>query len=118
MYTYEEAVTYFDTEVLHNQAWLEADENTRKRALKNAENELYTNFSVYNPETKPLPNNAVFEQALWLLRQDTNIQQAEMGVTNVNLSGEISISFSGGKSKIAPNVLSIIRKSRKVGRYL
>lgn len=118
MYTYEEAVTYFDTEVLHNQTWLDTDENTRKRALKNAENELYNAFPSYNREKKPLPNNAIFEQALWLLRQDSNIQQAELGVSNINLSGEISISMSGNKQKIAPNTLAIIRKSRKVGRYL
>jgi hypothetical protein len=117
MFTYEDAVAYFETEVLHNQNWLEADEDTRNRALKNGESELYRFFSSYKREEKPLPKEAVFEQALWLLRQDETTKRAELGVTNTNLSGEISISMQGRTQPIAPNVIRIIRQARKVGRY-
>ena len=119
MYTYEEAVNYFETEVLHNQPWLDAEETTRKRALKNAENILYETFTGFNSEKKPLPAKAIYEQALWLLRQDDNVRQAEMGITNINLSGELSISMSQNQTRIAPSVKAIIRSARgKVGRYL
>lgn len=119
MYTYEEAVNYFETEVLHNQQWLDADETKRKRALKNAENILYETFTGFNRDKKPLPSKAVYEQAMWLLRQDDNVRQAEMGITNINLSGELSISMSQSQTRIAPNVQVIIRSARgKVGRYL
>jgi hypothetical protein len=118
MYTYEDAVTYFETEVLHNSVWVEADEDMRKRALKNAENELYSFFTSYSREEKPLPVKAIYEQALWLMRQDDTTKKAELGVTNVNLSGEISISMSGTAKAISPTVFRIVRKSRKVGRYV
>lgn len=119
MYTYEDAVIYFETEVLHNQPWLDAEETTRKRALKNAENVLYETFTSFNSEKKPLPAKAIYEQALWLLRKDDNVRQAEMGITNINLSGELSISMSQNQSDIAPTVKTIIRSARgKVGRYL
>ena len=109
---------YFDGEVLHNDAWIAADELKRKRALKNAENVLYSHFTVFKPETKPLPAAAVFEQALWLLRQDDTTLKAELGYTNMSLSGEISVSMNSNVPKIAPNVNVILRKARrKVGRY-
>jgi hypothetical protein len=117
MYSYEEAVSYFENEVLHNKPWLDADETTRQRALKNAENILYSYFKRFNPETNPIPNKAIFEQALWLLRFDDAVQRAELGVSNINMSGEISLSFSGGADKIAPNAKMIIGAMRKVGRY-
>ncbi|MCS0827388.1 hypothetical protein NX029_26090 [Cytobacillus firmus] len=115
MYTYEEAVNYFENEVLHNQAWTSAEEAARNRALKNAENELYNNFRQYKPSVKPLPNKAIFEQALWLLRKDDTILRAEQGVTNVNLSGAVQMSISGNTPKIAPTVIKMLGRRR--GRY-
>ncbi|MFD9628673.1 hypothetical protein [Peribacillus muralis] len=115
MYTYEEAVTYFEEEVLHNTQWVDADESTRKRALKNAENELYITFKRYKVDKNPLPKEAIFEQTLWLLRKDDTILRAEQGVTNVNLSGAIQMSLSGSSPKISPNVVRIL--GRKRGRY-
>lgn len=115
MYTYEDALTYFDTEVLHNTQWIDADEGNRKRALKNAENELYETFKRYSTEKNPLPTKAIFEQALWLLRKDDTILRAEQGVTNVNLSGAIQMSLSGSSPKIAPSVTRML--GRRKGRY-
>lgn len=116
MYTYEEAVSYIENEVLHNQAWLDADTAKRSRALKNAENELYENFRQYKSETKPLPSKAIFEQALWLLRKDDTILRAEQGVTNINLSGAVQMSVSGNTPKISPIVIKMLGRRR--GRYL
>ena len=116
MITYEEASAYFETEVLHNTAWVEANEDTRKRALKAAENELYNEFPRYDREKRPVPAKAQFEQALWLLRKDDSILKAEMGVTNINLSGEFSMGLGGKVSKISPNAMRYIR-TKRVGRY-
>lgn len=118
-YTYEEAVAYFENEVLHNTAFIDADSAKRNRSLKSAENELYNAFPMFDKVLKPLPNNAIFEQAIWLLRKDETIMKGELGITNINLSGEVSMSVSQKDNRIAPNVMAIIRKSRrKVGRYL
>lgn len=115
MWSYDGALSYFDAEVLHNQSWLDADEATRNRALKNAEAELYTNFPRYKIGTNPLPEKAVYEQSLWLLRMDDNIQRAELGVTNVNLAGAIQMTVSGGTSRISPVVIRMLGRRR--GRY-
>jgi hypothetical protein len=117
MTLYDQAVLYIENEILHNTSWTEADVPKRNRALKNAENELYNEFPRYNRDTKPLPETAIFEQAVWLLRKDDSILRAEQGVTNINLSGEFSMGLGGKVSKISPNAIRFIR-SRKVGRYV
>jgi hypothetical protein len=104
---------YFTNEVLHAEEWLEADTETRQKALKNAENQLYRLYKQYNPDTKPLPETAVFEQALWLLRIDDSIRKAEMGVTSVSVGG-ISINVSRVNLSVAPEVVNII--GRRIGR--
>ena len=116
MFTYEEADSYFLNEVYHNAAWLEADEDKRKRALNNAANELYTHFSKYDRDKKPLPNKAIYEQALWIMRKDDTILRAEQGVTNVNLAGAIQLSMSGKSQKISPAVTQLLGRRR--GRYV
>lgn len=116
MELYNLAVTYFDEEVLHNGPWLAADEGTRNRALKNAANELYNEYPRFDRELRPIPEKAIFEQALWLLRKDDSIMKAEMGVTNINISGEFSLGLGGKAVKISPNAKKFLR-SRKVGRY-
>ena len=113
---YDLAITYFEEEVLHNGPWAAADEGTRKRALKSAENELYNEYTRYDREKNPMPEKAIFEQALWLLRKDDSILKAEMGVTNINISGEFSMGLGGKVAKISPNAMKFLR-TRKVGRY-
>lgn len=116
---YETALNYLDNEVLHNGAWTAADYPMRYRALKNAENELYLEFPRFNRETKPLPNTAIFEQTLWILRKDDSILKAEMGVTNVNISGEFSMGLGGKSQRISPAAIRLVRiNGKKVGRYL
>lgn len=114
----EQANKYFEEEVLHNGVWVQSDEPTKLRALRNAENDLYEYFPRFNRETRPLDNRVVFEQAFWLLRKDELIQKAEMGVTNTTIMGEVSMSVRPGPAtqKISPTVLSLVRKSR-TGRY-
>lgn len=104
---------YFANEVLHADEWNEADTTTRQKALKNAENQLYRIYKNYNPDTKPLPEIAIYEQALWLLRIDDAIRRAELGVTSVSVGG-INISVSRVNLAVSPEVVSII--GRRIGR--
>jgi hypothetical protein len=101
--TLAEAQAYFDSYVLHSEAWDEATTTQQTKALNQAEKDLYEVFTDYdiNDVTKQLPNEAIFEQALWLLRIDDALQQAEMGVRSVSVEG-ISISISSPPPRIAP----------------
>ena len=107
--TITDAQAYFDTYVLHSEPWDEADDIRKTKALNQAEKDLYEYFTDYdiNDPEKQLPNEAIFEQALWLLRIDDAIQKAEMGVKNVNVEG-ISITVNSPPPKIGPRVLQKI----------
>jgi hypothetical protein len=111
------ADTYFTTEVLHNTEWVTADGDMKSRSLKQAERMLYQVFKKYNATSKPLPEIAIFEQAIYLLRKDETVRKAEMGVTNTSVAG-ISISAKGA-SRISPEVYQIILADggMRVGRY-
>ncbi len=117
MYSFEEANGYLTNEVLHNAAWLEADQPKQERALKNAANELYADFTKFTPNKRPLPPRAIFEQAIWILRKDDSMLKAEQGVTNINISGEFSLGLGGKTQRISPAAIKLIR-AKKVGRYL
>jgi hypothetical protein len=105
-----DAKSYFDTEVLHSGAWDEADDATRQKALNNAERILYRHFSKsydINNSEKWMPAEAIYEQALWMLRQDDTIQKAELGQAGVSVSG-ISVQMRGKADYIAPEARRII----------
>ena len=99
--------------MLHNAEWVGADQDRKQRALNNAGNQLYRIYRNSYDATKPLPDEAVYEQAIWLLRIDDSIRKAEQGVSSVSVSG-ISISVQKINLSVAPEVLSIL--GRRVGR--
>jgi hypothetical protein len=113
--TVQNADTYFQNEVLHNQLWLDATTETKTRALKNAENMLYRAFKNYNSETKPLPDNAVYEQAYFLLLVDETIQKSALGVKQVSVSG-LSISVDAPRYPISPEARMILGGTVRTGR--
>jgi hypothetical protein len=103
--TLADANTYFGTYVLHSDAWDEATDSVKQKALNQAEKDLYevfTDYDINDPE-KQLPNEAIYEQALWLLRIDDALQKAEMGVKNLTVEG-VSISMSSAPPRIGPRV--------------
>lgn len=102
---------YFSA-LLHHEAWVEADAGTKQRALHTAEQHLYRLYRTYNPDTRPLPDEAVYEQALWLLRMDDATRRAEMGVRSMSASG-VSVSAERPDS-IAPQAVLIL--GRRMGR--
>jgi len=102
--TLTDAQQYFDTYVLHSEAWDEADETRQTKALNQAEKDLYEYFTDFDMVENPLPDEAIYEQALWLLRIDEALQKAEMGVTNITVEG-ISISVSSPPPKISPKAI-------------
>jgi hypothetical protein len=111
------ADTYFQTEVLHNQLWLEASPDQKQRALKNAENMLYRFYRGYDPINNPIDEKAVYEQSYFLLMVDETIQKAALGVKQVSVSG-LSISVDAPQYPIAPEVKMIVGASGlRLGRY-
>lgn len=107
------ADAYFSTQVVLNDSWVSADNDTKQRALNNASNMLYRYFRTFDPIEKPLPDEAVFEQAYFLLLVDETIQRASLGVTNVTVSG-ISITVANPRYPISPETKMIIEA---VGGY-
>lgn len=101
---------YFSELVLHNDAWVNADSDAKQRALNNALTVLTRQY----PNRK-IPDEAVFEQAIWLLKISEARKQAEQGVTSYSVDG-ISISLSQIDRTIAPNVIAIL--GRRVGRSI
>ena len=111
----ENANDYFENEVLLNDAWVSADNPTRTRALKNAENSLYRFYSNhFNITEKPIPDTAIYEQAYFLLLVDETIQKSALGVKQISISG-ISISVDAPSYPISPNTKMIIQAETGVG---
>jgi hypothetical protein len=113
--TVADANTYFETNVLHCAEWGESDDATKQRALNNAANQLYRLYRTYNPATKPVPDVAIFEQALWLLRVDDSIMKAQYGVKSVTVAG-IGVAVEDIGRYVCPEARMIL--GRRVGRYI
>jgi hypothetical protein len=97
------ADVYFSEYVLHNDAWINADNDSKQRALNNAANILSRHYRRH----QSIPDEAVFEQAIWLLKISEARKQAEQGVTSYSIDG-ISVSLSNIDRTIAPQVISIM----------
>lgn len=113
--TIADADTYFQTQVLHNQLWLNADSSTKQRALNNASNMIYRAYKNYDATNNPVPDIAVFEQSYFILMIDETIQRSALGVKQVSVSG-ISISVQAPFYPIAPEVVMILGGTVRVGR--
>ncbi|MBC9785507.1 hypothetical protein H1S01_13450 [Heliobacterium chlorum] len=104
---------YFRENVLHNEEWFTTEEATRQRALNCAEAQLYRAFRNYQRIDRPLPKDALFEQALWLIRMDETIRKSQQGIKSVSVSG---LSITMDKiNRISPEVIAIL--GCRVGRY-
>lgn len=110
----EEVQSYIDENILHSDVFDAADENKKRKAVKNAENALYNYYRQFNPEENPIQIAAVAYQTIWLLQIDDSVRRAEQGVTNVNVMG-ISISMLQIDRSISPQVIRML--GRRVGRY-
>lgn len=113
-----DADTYFNTYVLNNDEWTAATTDKKNRALQQAQAQLYSLYTTYSLTTttgKPLlPDNAVFEQSLWLLRIDDTIRRSEQGVRAISVNG-IYIQLDKAFKIVAPEVINIL--GRRTGRY-
>jgi hypothetical protein len=107
------AENYFATKVLYFDEWAEADPAVKQRALNAASAQLYRLYKNYDPTTKPLVDDAVYEQALWMLRADDTIRKAEQGVRSVSVSG-VSIYVDRVNLMVAPQAALIL--GRRIGR--
>jgi hypothetical protein len=107
------AEIYFADKVLHNTEWTGADSVTKQRALTAAAEQLYRLYKHYNPTDKPLPDEAVYEQALWMLRIDDSVRKAEQGVKTISVAG-IAVAVDRINLMVAPQSALIL--GRRVGR--
>lgn len=114
--TIPEANTYFQQQVLYSQPWDVLDDDTKMKALNNSERVLYRYYrSLYSLDdsSKYMPKEAVFQQSLWLLRQDESVQKQDFGVTGLGVSG-INIQMQGNRiSEIAPEAQAIIEQDQE-----
>lgn len=103
----QKADRYFTESVFHNDVWISADEDSKQRALNNALNLLTRHY-----RNRELPDEAIYEQAIWLMKISEARKQAEQGVTSYMVDG-IQIAISQVDRTISPSVLSIL--GRRVG---
>lgn len=111
--TVANAEVYFATQVLNNDEWVAADPAQKQRGLANAKALLYRVYRNFNETDKPLPDEAVFEQTLWMLRIDETLRKAELGVKAISVAG-MQIAVDKAASMVAPQAVLII--GRRAGR--
>lgn|SRR5690554_555026 len=112
--TLEQAEKYFDEYVLHSDAWDESDNKRKQKALNNAERVLYRYYSEYDEtsESNKLPWEAVCEQALWMLRMNDAVLQAEQGVMQVSADGVSVLTKGNATDSIAPEAKRIVADAK------
>lgn len=112
--TLEQAEGYFDEYVLHSEEWDEADSKRRQKALNNAEQVLYRYYNTYdeNDTNNRLPWQAVCEQAIWMLRMNDAVLQAEQGVMQVSAEGVSVLTKGKAADTIAPEAKRIVADAK------
>src|SRR5690606_42159920 len=96
MATIADANTYFDTYVVHNEPWTRADDNKKQRALNEAEVDLIEAYRQFYEDSSDLPDEAIYQQALWIRRQNETIMSQDFNVIGTSVSG-ISVQMIGRK---------------------
>lgn len=112
--TLEQAEDYFDEYVLHSEEWDETEDKRKQKALNNAEQVLYRYYNTYdeNEADNRLPWQAVCEQALWMLRMNDAILQAEQGVMQVSADGVSVLTKGQATDLIAPEAKRIVADAK------
>ena len=93
---------YMNTFVVNKSAWDSSDEATKERALNNAERIILRRYN-----NRSIPDEAVFEQALWLLKLNEAQNQTPEGVVTYSIDG-ISVTLSQIDRTIAPETMAIL----------
>lgn len=90
------------------------DDSLKKRSLNHASKTLYRLYGYkYDEVTNPIPDEAIFEQALWILKLDDSLRKSEQGVKSIMVDG-IQVVLARINRTIAPQVIHIL--GRKIGR--
>jgi hypothetical protein len=111
---FDDVKAYINENILHSEEFDSADETKQRKAVNNAEKLLYSLYKRYNPDTNPLPIEAIAYQAVYLLRKDDSTLRAEAGSTYVGFRG-VSLNFSKIDRTLAPEVIRIL--GRRIGSY-
>jgi hypothetical protein len=111
---FDEVKTYINDYILHSEPFDNADETTQRKAVNNAEAILYSIYKQYNPDTNPLPIEAIAYQAVYLLSKDDSALRAENGATYVGFNG-VAMNLAQVNRTVSPDVIRIL--GRRVGSY-
>lgn len=111
---YDDVKAYIDETVLHSAPFDNAEVTVQNKAVKNAEAVLYSYYSKYDPETNPLPVDAISYQTIYLLAKDDSDLRADRGASYVGFNG-VAMNFTQKQRSIAPDVIRIL--GRRTGSY-
>lgn len=111
---FDDVKAYINENILHSEEFDNADETKQRKAVNNAEKLLYSLYKRYNPNTNPLPIEAIAYQAVYLLRKDDSTIRAENGTTSVSIDG-IGLTYAQVNRTVSPDVIRIL--GRRIGIY-
>lgn len=110
--TVAEADIYFRDNVIDDKAWQNAYEPIKDKVLNASQNILYREYPQYDRVDNPIPDEAIYEQAIWMLSKPEYTKKADYGV---NSAGADGVFYTMKPSKrISPEVRRML--GRKIGR--
>jgi hypothetical protein len=114
MMIFEDVKAYIDEAILHSAPFDGAEVSVQRKAIKTAENILYSLYSRFKPETNPLPVDALAYQTIYLLAKDDSDLRADRGASYVGFNG-VAMNFTQSNRQVAPDVIRIL--GRRTGSY-
>jgi hypothetical protein len=111
---FDDVKAYIGESIFNSASFDNLPEDRQIKAVNQAEKSLYLLFKNYNPDTNPLPVEAVTYQTLWVIAKDSNVQKADLGVSSVSIDG-MAQSFSNVDRTVSPEVKRIL--SKRLGSY-
>lgn len=119
---YKEVCEYVGAYLFNTEEWEQATEQQKQKAINQAGRTLLNTLGDFYKMGIPVEHLA--EQCNWIVRVDSMVAKAEMGVTSLSIDG-MSVSLSQRNNSICPFVLDAFSlpsdwvnlKKRKVGKY-
>ena len=107
-------IEFINNNIFHSKEFDVLTEEQKVKAINNAKTTLYSFYTDYDEEKKPLPINVIALQTVWTVRKDESILKSELGVSSQSIEG-LSISYRNTPEIIAPEVKHLFKK--RVGSY-
>lgn len=111
---FSEVKNYIDEEILYTAPFDNVDEKLQKKAVKNASAVLYSIYTRFSPERKPLPIEAIAYQSIHMLAKDDSARRIDDGASYIGFNG-VALTYSQRNRQISPEVIRIL--GRRIGSY-